>query len=106
MANDKGTTHGNFVAGAELTMKLKDEIQRAGSSALDYPSREALDQILSRIARIVCGDQTHAKHWRDIQGFCQVRLDAVPPTTEIESDIRKLVRSLPTVRMEKTNGTP
>jgi hypothetical protein len=104
MENGKTATHGDFNNVATLTMKLKDEIQVCGADALEPASREALDQILSRIARIVYGDQNHAKHWRDIQGFCQTRLDAAPKG-DIETDIKHLVRSLPSIRMERSNAT-
>ena len=106
MAN-KVETHGNFADVSKLTMQLKDTIQVSGADVLDPASREALDQILSRVARIVYGDQGHPKHWQDIQGFCQVKLDsmAVRAVVEIESDIRNLVRALPTVRLEKRDAT-
>jgi hypothetical protein len=106
MATDKTATHGNFNEVAALAQTLKHSIKSERAASLDTASAEAISQILTRIARIIYGDENHAKHWRDIQGFCQAKLDAAPPTTEIESDIKKLVRSLPTVRMEKANGTP
>lgn len=104
-ADTKVTTHGDFNDVAKLTMTLKDTVQVSGADVLDPPSREALDQILSRIARVVCGDQTHRKHWEDIQGFCQVKLDSLSaPTLGIESDIQRLVRTLPVVRAERSNS--
>jgi hypothetical protein len=96
MANDKAVTHGDFNDVAKLTMELKDTVQVSGADVLDPASREALDQILSRVARIVFGDQAHRKHWEDIQGFCQMKLDSLPaPTLEIEHGIRDLIRKLP-----------
>lgn len=105
LADNKIETHGDFAAAASLTAKFKDEVAAAWPAGLSSTTREALDQIFSRIARIVVGDELHAKHWRDIQGFCQARLDAGPAKAlEIESDIQRLVRTLPVVRAERSNG--
>jgi hypothetical protein len=99
---DKVTTHGSFTAVAALAQTLKNDI---GDSKLDAASLEAISQIFTRIARIVVGDENHRKHWEDIQGFCQVKLDAIaPPPASIESDIQRLVRTLPVVRAERNNG--
>ena len=105
MANDKVETHGDFNDVAKLTMELKDTIQVSGADALAPSSREALDQILSRVARIVYGHENHRKHWEDIQGFCQVKLDSLPaPTAEIEHGIRDLIRKLPAGAHKANDG--
>ena len=116
MADDKNTTHGDFTLVSILASDLKETVREAsykpGTDSppqlkLEYTTRAALEQILVRIARIVYGDQGHPKHWQDIQGFCQAKLDsmAVRAVVEIESDIRNLIRALPTVRLEKRDAT-
>jgi hypothetical protein len=102
MADDKVTTHGDFALAATLATGLKERIHfAAGEDRLDPVSRETLDQILTRVARIVYGESEHRKHWDDIIGFCQARLDVLtrrelkPPPRELEREIHNLVRTLP-----------
>jgi hypothetical protein len=104
MADDKVKTHGDFALAATLATGLKERILfAAGEDKLDPVSRETLDQIVSRIARIVYGESHHAKHWLDIIGFCQARLDVlvrqevkeIRAPLELERDIRSLVTKLP-----------
>jgi hypothetical protein len=104
---DKTKTHGDFSDVAALAQKLKNDVGDGDGIKLNAASLEAISQIFTRIARIVYGDENHRKHWEDIIGFCQERLGPTPkPDKTIEDDIHRLVRSLPTVRMEKANGTP
>ena len=103
MGNDKVKTHGEFGLAATLASGLKERIHyAAGDDRLDPVSRETLDQIMSRIARIVYGESEHRKHWEDIIGFARARLDVLarlerpaPPPLELERAIRRLVTNLP-----------
>jgi hypothetical protein len=100
VSDDKVKTHGDFALAATLATGLKERIHfAAGEDRLDPVSRETLDQITSRIGRIVYGEAEHAKHWQDIIGFCQARLDVLerraPPPVEIENDIRRMIMKMP-----------
>jgi hypothetical protein len=104
MADDKVKTHGDFALAATLATGLKERIHfAAGEDKLDPVSRETLDQILTRIARIVYGEAEHAKHWLDIIGFCQARFDVIvrhevkeaKVPLELEREIRSMVTRLP-----------
>jgi hypothetical protein len=107
-ADNKVETHGDFTLVSILASDLKERVREASYKPgvdnppqfkLEYTTRAAIEQILVRIARIVYGDENHRKHWEDIQGFCQVKLDSVPAekVAAIESDIKRLVRTLPIV---------
>jgi hypothetical protein len=64
-------THGDFSETAAVAQRIKaafgDRIGRLPPS-----QRDALEQIAVKIARILCGDQNHADHWRDIAGYARL----------------------------------
>lgn len=92
-------THGDFSDTARIAGRLKDvlgeeiaEIEDGlpGNSGADkrlaklgWEQREALDLILTKIARIVAGDPDHADHWRDIAGYALLAI-----TFDAEADAR------------------
>ena len=68
----------------------------AGWSDLPPQSQEAIDQILSSIARTVASGQ--GVHWDGIMAYadCAKPGTDAPPTVDIERGIRSLVRDIPT----------
>lgn len=69
----RATTHGDYTKTAALSQRLKNELRsEAGWSLLTDRQREALDLIAMKIARILCGDPTHADHWDDIGGYADL----------------------------------
>lgn len=74
---ERRKTHGDWPRTAGLAQRLKrliaDELAAGGKldgpRQLFFEQREALDNILVKIARIVSGDADHADHWRDIAGY-------------------------------------
>jgi hypothetical protein len=105
-------THGDFRLAADVAADLKDTIRSSSldcedESKLEGSTREALDQICTRIGRIVTGNQNHPKHWADIAGFALAKLEVVKQLTDaaksyeppigvdIERDIRRLAREVP-----------
>ena len=39
---------------------------------LDHVQAEALEQIATKIGRLLSGDSKHADHWKDIQGYAKL----------------------------------
>lgn len=65
---EREKTHGQFDKVAQTANTIKDCIIAAGSN-LNPPQAEALDMIVSKIARIVNGDPNFPDHWLDIAGY-------------------------------------
>lgn len=89
-----------FTEIASLAQMMKHHIRTEDNwDALSPAAKESLDQILTSIARIVCGD---SPHWSAIASLAQAAeseranrpLDE-PRTLEIERDIRRMVREIP-----------
>lgn len=69
----RATTHGDYSKTAELSQRLKDNLRsEAGWLRLNDRQREALDLIAMKIARILCGDPSHADHWADVSGYAEL----------------------------------
>ncbi len=91
----KGTMNNediDFIANAHVSQKLKDVIRAAEDWKVvsDY-KKEALERICSKIGKLMTGDSSEVKTWRDIQAFAQLVVDELPkqepkkePTTWIE----------------------
>jgi hypothetical protein len=64
------TVHGDFTDDAQTAQALK-YVMRQGKNWDDMPSfmREALEQMQTKIARILSGDPSYPDHWRDLQGY-------------------------------------
>ena len=67
---ERGKTHGNFTDNARVSQELKTIIRSAPSYHLTTDvEREALDMILHKIGRAVCGNPHHDDVWHDISGY-------------------------------------
>lgn len=67
---ERGNQYGPFNTHAEITQKLKLDMQRTvGWSRLSPSQRESLDMIAHKIGRILNGDPNYADSWHDIAGY-------------------------------------
>lgn len=75
----RGERYGVFADNARVAQKLKDAMQidtRYGELTMD--KREALDQICSKISRIVTANASEYKDsWTDIQGYAKLVADTL-----------------------------
>ena len=62
--------HGDFDDDASTSQDLK-RIIRAGTNWALLPAvhREALEQMMTKVGRILAGDFNHVDHWQDLQGY-------------------------------------
>lgn len=86
LLEERGATHGHFPEVAGVAQHLKQAMRAAAPlhrpygkrnvwEALPPIIREALEMMAAKMARIVCGNERHDDHWRDIQGYAQLVLD-------------------------------
>lgn len=68
--NQRNSTHGEFYEDARIAQALKHVI-RDGKNWPDLspPMREALDNSMTKIARILAGNPNYPEHWDDIIGY-------------------------------------
>lgn len=73
LLNERENTHGNYVDTAYYTQCLRDTL-RAHSNwqKLSYTQRDALDNIVLKLARIVVGDAAFDGHWEDVIGYAKL----------------------------------
>jgi hypothetical protein len=71
-------THGDFARTAALAQAIKAAFGDC-AARLSAPQREALDQIATKLARILCGDANHADHWRDLAGYARLAAASLAP---------------------------
>ena len=70
MLAQRNSIHGDFTDDAATAQALK-YIMRQGRNWDDMApyAREALDQMQTKIARILAGDWRYPDHWKDLQGY-------------------------------------
>lgn len=67
---ERGTVYGRFETNATMAQELKDVLAYyASQGTLDPYMVEAIQQILSKISRIVCGNPNYKDNWTDIAGY-------------------------------------
>nr|DAO88414.1 MAG TPA: Nucleotide modification associated domain 1 [Caudoviricetes sp.] len=67
--NERQDTHGDYKLVSKISQILKDVCEAHLQSDLTPTKAEALDMILHKIARIVCGNGNFKDHWVDIAGY-------------------------------------
>lgn len=89
---ERQATHGDFVATSRAAQRLKDVLRdelavRAsrGQPELGDEHLEALDLVLSKIARIVAGDPGHRDHWDDIAGYALLAVGGGEPSQAVST---------------------
>lgn len=67
---ERNKTHGDFDENARVAQSFKDIMRgAAGWSYTTLAQRQALDEIATKISRIVSGRMFFADHWIDIEGY-------------------------------------
>lgn len=69
---EREKTHGPWAVTAKISQELKAVVGNWAGSRNCHMQREAVDMILTKIARIVAGNSKHADHWRDIAGYAEL----------------------------------
>lgn len=65
--------YGGFENNSSIAQELKEAVRRGTSwSSLSPQKREAIDQILSKISREVCGDGEYQDNMLDIEGYARL----------------------------------
>jgi len=66
-------SHGEFIDDARTSQSLKYVMHQGKNwDDLTQVQQEALDQIATKIGRILSGDPKHPDHWNDIQGYARL----------------------------------
>lgn len=78
LVSERGKTHGDWDKQARLAQSLKGCIRIAQEPIrkLSKGQQEALEAILVKVSRIVCGDPSTADHWNDIAGYAVLGRDS------------------------------
>jgi hypothetical protein len=72
LLNEREKTHGDYVANATLSQRLKATIRNSVLVDLSKDQRESLDLICTKIGRICTGNPNEADHWKDIAGYAEL----------------------------------
>jgi hypothetical protein len=79
LLSDREITHGNFQDTARIAQNLKTVIEHEvqlrharTQSPMPYVLRESIDNILTKIARVIAGEPETEDHWNDIQGYAKL----------------------------------
>ncbi len=65
---ERAKTHGDWSRQSQLSHDIKRRIAQEQPD-LTASQWEALEMIVVKVARIVCGDASEIDHWKDIQGY-------------------------------------
>jgi hypothetical protein len=89
---NKITVNGPFEDVAQLAQALKFAMRRGKNwEPMPVESKEALEQIASRLAMILTGDANEPKHWNRIAQYARVR-DKALEQSSLESGVTRLAR--------------
>jgi hypothetical protein len=80
---DRGSSHGPYEDQGTLAALLKSTVR--GSPRfhnLPWYVQDAIDMILVKISRAVCGKWDFADHWDDIVGYATLVANAIKPRSE------------------------
>lgn len=66
----RANTHGSFIDNGQIMQEFK-ELARSGKNWIELAphQREAIDMILHKLGRILCGNPNFSDHWHDIAGY-------------------------------------
>ena len=68
--NERQNTHGKFSENACTSQYLKRAVREHSSwMNLTWAQQEALEVIMAKIARILCGNPNEPDHWLDVSGY-------------------------------------
>ena len=110
LLRDKETTHGHFDDTATIAQTLKAVMRRGKNwESLANPSKEALELIATKVARILNGDATDPDHWNDVAGYARLRANAFvpayrrPAVDDVEGGIASIAKRLRPVAPARIN---
>jgi hypothetical protein len=67
---ERAKTHGSFEVTAYSVQTLKMAMQNSPNwPELDMDQKEALEMIVHKIGRILCGNKDHLDAWQDMAGY-------------------------------------
>lgn len=76
---ERHKSYGTFKSNAALAQTLKNAWRAAIKAdvdmltqMIDSDAAEAIDQIMSKVSRLVIGDTNHVDGWRDIEGYARL----------------------------------
>jgi hypothetical protein len=73
--DQRNGVHGDFHQDARIAQSLKIVIRDGANwSELTHEMREALDNMMTKVARVLAGDPNHRDHWDDIIGYATLVL--------------------------------
>lgn len=68
--------HGTFFSKASFIQDMKEDVRLTkGWAAATSDQREAIDMIIHKLGRILCGDNNHIDSWIDIAGYATLVSD-------------------------------
>lgn len=71
LLDERKTIHGDFTDDASASQRLKAVMRHTENwERLSEVQYEALEQICTKIGRILSGDPNHKDHWSDVIGYC------------------------------------
>jgi len=72
---ERHSTHGDFHQDARIAQALKHVIREGVNwGELTPEMREALDNMMTKVARILAGDPNYSEHWADMIGYATLVL--------------------------------
>jgi len=74
---ERANSHGDFSFVATVAQELKHTLRLAGYASLEPWQTEALDMIVSKIARILAGNADEPDHWLDIEGYARLARERI-----------------------------
>lgn len=73
LLKERGKTHGDYHAQAELACAIRDLFQTAGKwGHLTRVEKDAALMIAVKLSRALTGNPHEPDHWRDIQGYARL----------------------------------
>lgn len=76
--SERGSRYGTLTANAQISQGLKSVMQESPNwTWLSVDKKEALDQIASKISRILSGDMNYVDNWHDIIGYAKLIEDSL-----------------------------
>jgi hypothetical protein len=74
--HEREKSHGSWKAVSSLAAEWKARWRN--ERTLPPAQAEALDMIITKMARIICGDASHKDHWVDIAGYALLGAGQLP----------------------------
>ena len=75
LLDERGVTYGKFEDLAEVSQRFKDSLHYfliTRNKYLAPDQQESIENIFTKIARIINGDPDHTDNWEDIAGYAML----------------------------------